>query len=275
MKKRKLETLLMGILVLILLFAIVKLGGIIVEYKEGWDTYKELAQYASVEEEEETMPSGNRPVKEEPEYPDISRETTESAEKDRTVYYGKSPKVNFEGLKTQNADTIAWIYAPGTAINYPIVQGKDNDYYLNHMFNGAENDCGSIFMEALNMSDLTNTNTFIYGHHMKDGSMFASLLKYREQDYYDTHPVMWIETPEKSYKLEIFTGFQTTTGTSVWQIEFATEQEHQEWLDTVQKYSSFTSSVVPTTEDRIVTLSTCSSGYDEGRFVVMGILREQ
>ncbi len=276
MNWKNMQIVLMGLLAVILCISVVKLGGIILEYKAGRDAYKELAQFVTVEEDEDDDKPKNPPKKED-ELPDAVTESekAETVKEDTTVYYGKSPTVNFKALQEQNSDIVAWIYAPGTVINYPIVQGADNEYYLDHMFNGAANDCGSIFMEALNQSDFSNTNTFIYGHHMKDGSMFASLLKYQKQSYYDTHPVMWIVTPEKSYKLEIFTGFHTTADTSIWKIEFATPEEQQTWLETVSKYSTFKSDVVPTTEDKIVSLSTCSSGYDAGRYVVMAVLREQ
>lgn len=190
------------------------------------------------------------------------------------VHYGQCPQVDFTSLRALNSDVVGWIYGPGTKINYPVVQGTDNAFYLTHMFDGKENKCGSIFMDSLNNMDFSNTNSILHGHHMKNGSMFASLAGYESQAYYDSHPVLWLVTSDKSYQVEIFTGFVTDVESDVWQIEFATKEEYKNWLDDMKERGMFKCDVIPGTEDRILTLATCSYRYDDARFVVMGILRE-
>lgn len=255
--------------------AIVALVSILLEYKTGDDTYHQIEAYVFLpEEEQEGMPirssegdsagAGQQ---------DTAGETTTYSEKQ--VYYGKSPQVDFDGLKARNSDVVGWIYGPGTPINYPVVQGSDNEYYLTHMVDNRENKCGSIFMDSLNAEDFSNDNSIVHGHHMRNGSMFAGLTKYTAQSYYDAHPVMWLVTPDRNYQVEIFTGFVTTADSDVWQIEFASQEEYGKWLTEMKEASSFESSVEPDTKDHIITLATCSYENSDSRFVVMGILREQ
>lgn len=191
------------------------------------------------------------------------------------IKLGTAPTVDFSALCGQNSDTAAWLYAAGSAINYPVVQGTDNEFYLTHMFDGTKNKCGSIFMDCLNAKDFSDQNTILHGHHMRNGSMFAGLLNYKEQEYYDTHPQMWLVTPEETFRVEIFTAFVTTAEGDPWQIAFATQEDYGAWLGRMADASIFSTDVVPQQTDRILTLSTCSYEYDDARFVVMGILHKQ
>lgn len=256
--------------------AIVALLCIFLEYRWGETAYQQMASYVILPEEEQ---EGVTPIRAQDGAPagtegqDISSGTgTYSEEK---VYYGQSPQVDFDGLKAGNSDVVGWIYGPGTSINYPVVQGADNEYYLTHMVDGRENKCGSIFMDSLNAEDFSNDNSIIHGHHMRNGSMFAGITNYAAQSYYDSHPVMWLVTPDKSYQVELFSGFVTTTDSNVWQIEFASQEEYGKWLTEMSEASAFKSDVRPETKDHVVTLATCSYENSDSRFVVLGILREQ
>lgn len=114
----------------------------------------------------------------------------------------KAPiSIDFEQLCQVNPDIIGWIYCEDTVINYPVLKGNDNDYYLHHTYDGTYSASGSIFVDAENADDFADSNTIIYGHHMKNGSMFASLSKWADQDYYEAHPVMWLLTPKQNYKI--------------------------------------------------------------------------
>ena len=116
------------------------------------------------------------------------------------------PTVQFDELKQQNEDVIAWIYGANTHINYPVVQGSDNDYYLRHLLDGTWNDNGSIFMDCSNKGDFSDQNSLIYGHNMTSGAMFSNLVKYKKQAYYDQHPYLYMLTPQQNYKLRLFAG---------------------------------------------------------------------
>ena len=98
------------------------------------------------------------------------------------------PEPDYDVLRLENSEFYAWLYSEGTVINYPVTRGEDNRYYLNHLFNKKRNSMGTLFVDAGNAPDFADRNTIIYGHHMKNGSMFASLVGYKKQSYYDEHP---------------------------------------------------------------------------------------
>lgn len=111
--------------------------------------------------------------------------------------------VDWESLLAVNPDIVGWIFAEGVDISYPVLQGSDNEYYLKHTLEGDYNFAGSIFMDYQNEPDLSDCNTIIYGHNMKNGSMFGSLKKYSNEDAYAVDPYFWILTPDANYRYEI------------------------------------------------------------------------
>ena len=270
---KKAEIIILVLLGIIGFAAVVSLIRELFEYSEGTVTYELLQEYVHLPEQEATPPSGTGDGAQAV-VQGTGAAPEEASGDSGKVYYGSCPQVNFDILRIQNNDVVGWIYGPGTSINYPVVQGEDNDYYLTHMFDGEENKCGSIFMDCLNEEDLSNRNTFIHGHHMRNGTMFASLPKYSSQSYYDTHPVLWFVTPGQSYQVELFTGFVTDTESDAWRISFATEEDYQNWIEQMIASGAFKSDVRPGVDDRILSLATCSYEVDNARFVVMGILRE-
>ncbi len=179
---------------------------------------------------------------------------------------------DFAALQKSNPDIVAWIYSPGTKINYPVVQGTDNDYYLHRLVNGQKNAGGTLFMDCNNEKTFTDDNTIIYGHHMKNGSMFAGLEKYKEQSYYDAHPVLYLLTPEKSYRLVVFAGFVTASDSPVYTLQFP-DEDRQSWIEKALKQSDFQTDVRVAADEPVVTLSTCDYTYEDARYVVLGILR--
>lgn len=180
--------------------------------------------------------------------------------------------VNFESLLQENSDVVGWLYSEDTVINYPVVQGSDNSYYLHRMLDGSYSSSGCIFMDYQCASDFSYDNSILYGHNMKNGSMFQSLLEYGNQEYYDEHPVMYLLTPEQNYAVKLVAGFVTDSTSWVYTIQFGSEESKMEYLEKAIASSTFTSSVTPTAEDRLLTLSTCSYDYDEARYVVIGVL---
>ena len=126
--------------------------------------------------------------------------------------------IDFEALCAANPDVIGWIYCPGTVINYPVLQGKDNDQYLHHDYTGTYNINGSIFVDAGNAPKFADSNTIIYGHHMNSGSMFASLEKWGERSYYEEHPIMWLLTPTQNYKVVLFSAHHVNAYSNMYEI---------------------------------------------------------
>ena len=181
-----------------------------------------------------------------------------------------SPRVvDFSALLQDNPDVKAWLYSPGTVIDYPVVQGKDNDYYLHRLLDGSYNPNGTLFIDYRCEGDFSGKHTVIYGHHMQNRSMLATITEYRKQEYYDEHPVMYLNTPGGNYRLDVFSGFVTWYDSRAYLFDFIDDREFEEWYTLMQSYSDFESEVELSPEDRVVTLSTCTYEYDNARYVLM------
>ena len=183
-------------------------------------------------------------------------------------------QLDFAALTAQNDEFYAWLYAEGTVINYPIVQGGNNSYYLAHLFNKERNPMGTLFVDAGNAEGFADQNTLVYGHHMKNGAMFASLVNYKDQTYYNVHPTMLLFLPDATYRVELFAGYITDgyATNDVYKKSFDTEADFLAFLEHAREQSDFISDAAVTASDRIVTLSTCTYEYDEARYVVHGKL---
>lgn len=169
---------------------------------------------------------------------------------------------------------VGWIFFPNTVINYPVVQGTDNQYYLQHLVDGTYNANGCLFVDYKNQQDFEDDNILIYGHHMNSGKMFASLVKYQTQSYYDAHPTVYLLTPEKTYRVEIFAGYISTADSEAYKITLCDRKEKIEWLKELFHKSDFDADVTVYPEDTIVTFSTCEYSFQNARYVVHGRLVE-
>lgn len=178
--------------------------------------------------------------------------------------------VDFNALLTRNPETMGWLYCPDTAINYPVTQTDDNMFYLHKDIDGNYSSYGTLFVECLCQKNFKSLNSIIYGHHMNDGNMFAKLVNYAKQDYYNQHPVFYLNTPEMNYRVELFSGYITDMNSDTYSIDFTSAEENQAWLDKIIAQSTFESSVAVKPGDKILTLSTCTYEYDNARFVVHG-----
>lgn len=213
-----------------------------------------------------------RPTPDAAEYvPDADDETADEQETTHTAP-DELLSVDFDTLQSVNPDIRAWLYMSGSSIHYPVLQAEDNSTYLYRLADGSSNAHGSLFIDCRNAGDFSDWNTLIYGHNMKDGSMFGGLKKYRKQAYYDAHPEMTLFTPEKTYRMEIFAAVTTDVSAAVYRVPAARE-ERDELVQWAQRNSEIECDVSIGTEDRIVTLSTCTDG-DDDRFVVLAVLRE-
>ena len=148
--------------------------------------------------------------------------------------------------------------------------------YLNHLYDGTYNRVGCLFADYENRADFSDRNTIIYGHNMRDGSMFALLNRYDEQSYFDTHRQMYLVTPKGGYVMEIFTAFaakpeESGSETSPWQLSWKDDGAYTTWLTAMKERSAVESDVTVTCSDKVLTLSTCTPG-GTGRFLVMGKL---
>lgn len=224
------------------------------EYEEGDSSYTDIEQYVSIEEEPEDDSNGQE-------------NESQSGESESDVNW---PAVDFAALSEINQDIVAWIYIEGTEINYPVVQGSDNQYYLKHLFNGKWNSSGCIFLDSRNTPDFSDRHSIIYGHHMKNGTMFSGLTEYKKQEFYDAHPTILLITPNQNFRVEVFAGYVANVKDDAWRIRFDSNKELEKWLQHTQDHSWFESETTPAVTDRIITLSTCSYEFDNARFVLVG-----
>lgn len=181
--------------------------------------------------------------------------------------------VDWKALKKVNPDVQGWLYQKGTVINYPVVQGTDNDTYLHTRFDKQWSGGGTLFVDYRMEKDFKGFNSIIYGHHMKDGSMFRSIRGYtKEEGYYDKHKTLELATPHGNYHLVVFSAFITkATDEDTYKMTYD-EAEKQAYIDRAWEQSELPitrDSVYVTKSDRLVTLSTCAYDYEEARYIVM------
>lgn len=181
--------------------------------------------------------------------------------------------VDWKALKKVNPDVQGWLYQKGTVINYPVVQGTDNDTYLHTRFDKQWSGGGTLFVDCRMEKDFKGFNSIIYGHHMKDGSMFRSIRGYTKEDgYYDKHKTLELATPHGNYHLVVFSAFITkATDEDTYKMTYD-EAEKRAYIDRAWERSELPitrDSVDVTRNDRLVTLSTCAYDYEEARYIVM------
>lgn len=181
-------------------------------------------------------------------------------------------KMNFAALQGINNDVVGWLSAQGRTIDYPIVLGEDNAYYLTHLFDRRRNKLGSLFMDYRNHGDFSDKSTVIYGHNMKDGSMFASLTFYKDQKYYDSFPDTELYTPDGDYRIVFFAGIVADGDYEFVRFSFEDDTDFLRYIASLKEKSTFMSGIEVQPDDRIVTLCTCSYEYNNARFALFGKL---
>ncbi|MBQ1484460.1 MAG: class B sortase, partial [Eubacterium sp.] len=185
--------------------------------------------------------------------------------------------IDWDSLLAQNDDVVAWIRCPGTVINYPVVQGEDNEYYLEFLINGEWNAKGTPFVDAFCPAPFQDYLTIIYGHRMKDGSMFASLLNYfSEATYYEKYPTIELYTPAANYDMVIVGGAKVDShDASVYSFGDFSPEQRQEYANMVMaanRIVGYTGEAQLDGTERLVLLSTCTPQSDDMRFVIWGML---
>lgn len=215
------------------------------------------------------------------EVPQPPTETPESGEpqwivaplEEEDPYVRTLAELNLEALRQVNPDVVGWILIPDTEMNYPLMQGTDNDYYLKHTWDRKRYVVGSIFLEYLCSPAFTDFNTIIYGHNMNDGSMFAGLRKYKEADYWKSHPYVYIRSDKGVYRYEIFSSYLAKVESNTYSLQFSGEQSRKNFLHNLLVQSAIDTGIQPETTDRVLTLSTCSGAGYTTRWVVHARLK--
>lgn len=169
--------------------------------------------------------------------------------------------INFNTLKKQNEDTVAWIKVNNTNVKYPVVKAKDNSFYLTHSFDKSNNSAGWIFADYKNKFDDTDKNIVIYGHNRRDGSMFSSLKNALNPNWYnnDLNRNILLYTENEEYNYEIFSIYKIESEDYYIKTEFNDENDFEDFLNTVTKRSVQDFGVNVSKDDSILTLSTCAN----------------
>ena len=263
-----------AVLTLALLGSLAGMGYRQLQYREGEKVYQEAEELVQLPDLEtiETVPVEEKPVEQQP----AASEST-AAEEPAPVYidpYAQAlADMDFVALREQNTDVLGWIVIPNTKVSYPLVQGEDNDYYLNHTWRKTRSVVGAIFMEQQSSADLTDFNTIIYGHRMNNRSMFARLLDYKKQSYWQDHPRLYITDDSGTHTYEIFAAYEAAVGSTPYCIRFSNDTKKQTFINYGLEHSVIETGVVPEVTDRIVTLSTCTGNGHATRWVVQGVER--
>ncbi len=224
--------------------------------------YQELQQKVKIEEESPVVTQ-----KEEPEIP----------QEQQDVEAGKT--IDFETLWQTNKDIYAWIEIPETSVDYPVAQHAEDDaYYLNHTIEYREGRPGSIYSEKISKTDFSEFIHIMYGHNMKNGTMFADLHKFEDAEFFRENDTIYIYTPEHTYVYRIFAAVVVGDEHIMYSYDFTSASGKQEYLDSLysneDSRSRIRSDVEVTVVDQILVLSTCVLNETDKRYLVNAVLTE-
>ena len=187
-------------------------------------------------------------------------------------------EIDFAALHEENPEIFSWIKVDGTQIDYPVLcRVGDDAYYHTHTVKGKKAVAGSIYIQAgWNKQDWSDFHTVIYGHNMRNGSMFANLHKFEKKKFFDEHDTIVIYTPEKKLTYTIFAAYKRDDAHMMKKYDYATEQGRQAFIDDIYTHEgNFREEVKLTTDDHIISLATCVGGEDDKRYIVQAVLTKE
>ena len=226
------------------------------EYQAGINEYKALEKYVEIVDGSKTAQNSEE---------EIQEEVKESV-------IPVSLEIDFMQLKAINEDIVGWLYYEPLELSYPIVRGNDNEYYTLYTFENEKNSSGAIFMDFLNRPNFQDFNTIIYGHNMRNGTMFGSLKKLlNDTSIIEKNPYFYIFTETNAFMYEIASAYITNSESATYDL-IETEEDQSNYIEYVKGVStwSWSKEIVP--QDKIVTLSTCHGLHSTNRTVVHGVL---
>ena len=188
--------------------------------------------------------------------------------------------IDFNELQKINDEIYAWIYIPDTKIDYPVAQNAEDDaHYLNYNYKNEPEFAGCIYTEKYNKKDFTDPNTVMYGHNMRNGSMFQNLHKFEDGDFFDKHKNVYVYTPDKIYTYTIFAAYKYDNRHLLKSFNFKDKEVFENYLKNVlstrQMISHIRKDQKVTADDRILTLSTCVGGEPDNRYLVQAVLTDE
>ena len=208
----------------------------------------------------------------------ISYNNSKISEKEKANNEKKERIEKVKELNKQYKDIVGWIQIEGTKINYPVLQGDDNDYYMSHNYKKEKSEKGSIFLDYRYELDKPSNNLLIYGHNLITGEMFKDLLKYSNEEFYKTHSVIRYTTTEEDSEYEILSAFKSRvyyeSEENVFRyyqfIDTENEEEYNEFIQSAKKSAIYETGIEAEYPDQLITLSTCSYHTENGRFAIIG-----
>lgn len=234
--------------IIVLIAALIGLGAIAFQYISQQRAYDDLEQYAFISDAENVSLA------------------------DLTV--------DWDALRAVNPNIVAWIYIPDSPVNYPVVQGQDNQEYLHKAFDGSTGwlaSAGTIFLDSNNASDFSDRNSALYGHHMNDGSMFASLSDWQNNDEFNSHRDIYLLTPQGNYRLKTFAMVKTTGTDALVQTTFSSEESYRSYIQDKLDRSVVTQEgdVLGASDiTQSMLFSTCEYSQADGRAVLFAAVVE-
>lgn len=269
--KRKKKILIWKLLMLVFILGFVILSVIFVTQRyrqrkaeEYYQALQETAEEAGKEQE----PEEEAPLEQEEEPVDILKQLgIEIPQKD----------LDFSALQQENPDIYAWIYVPGTDVDYPVLQHPTDDtYYLEYNLDGSKGLPGCIYTEMVNSKDFTDPHTVLYGHNMKNGTMFATLHNFEDKQVFEEYPYFYIYTPEKTYVYHIFAAYEYNAIHLIYNFDLSNREIFQNYLNQIFEIRDMKANIrqdeAVDADNRIVTLSTCVTGEKNKRYLVQGVL---
>lgn len=239
------------------------------DYRKGEQDYSDAMQAAGFEEQ---AASGESTVTPEPEQ-ETDPEPEPEPEEDTKPFAQQLEQIDLAALREVNEEVTGWIWIPGTSISYPILRADDNDYYLTHTWKKERSAVGSIFLDY--RTGEQDFNTLIYGHRMRNGSMFAELKYYNTLDKWQESPDIYLRDDTGVQRWRIFAAYEAETDAPVYKAGDLTDKQKTAVLNYTLTKTWINTGLCPTTEDRILTLVTCTGdGYDS-RWIVQAVLQTE
>lgn len=257
MKKaiRLLQLCLLGVLI----FSLVMLGRQRMGAQAAARDYDEAARIAG-------LPERKRPVAQ-----DKAQSSSGQPDSSGNVEDHEPVELDLGALQEVNGDVVGWIEIPGTELSYPLLQGSNNQYYLNHTWSKESSPAGSIYLDYAHKADFSGFHTIIYGHRMMDDTMFGTLKYYNQQDFLQEHPSVYITREDGVYRFDIFAAYEADVFGIVYETNLSSQEKT--FIRTALNSSAIDAGITPTAEDHILTLSTCTKySSDTYRWVVQGRL---
>ncbi|GLC82416.1 class B sortase [Lacrimispora brassicae] len=202
---------------------------------------------------------------------ELARETTapetEASTTEAETSAAYASPIDFEKLKKINPDIVGWIRIEGTAIDYPIVQTDNNETYLDTDFEGKKSVAGAIYLDYESEPDFSGRHNIIYGHHMKNGTMFKDIIKYKDESFFKEHQDIFIYTPEREYHLRPVTALYTDASAIRRKTVFETEESFQAYVEEMTKQGRFLQKPEEPVK-QLWSFVTCSYEFNDARTIL-------